>query len=414
MGDGSDVSGLFEEGDEPDFVEQVSEKLEAEAHSKRTVSAAEYVAACRQVWRASSKDKVYFLKRLVDEVVESNTDSQDSPATAISRAVGTADGIYCILYGAQNPEGELIGAGPDYVVPNDGAVRKHVLAIESHLPTEEPPEPREDLFLLAYFDVLGFKSMLARLGADGILGLYRQMFEKTLNEAVKNKRWHLSSGPNRDGSAYSVMQFIPVETAHFSDSLLIWAPGQPAFFWGFLYRVMDVFCEALKIGIPLRGALAIGPAVLHKRTNIFVGPPIVEASSLEAGQDWLGVACGPSFQQLPPMAFPIRADQFLLYDPPMKPGKNGLAGGLALDWPRWWRDHYTEDVEQVITGLRDASPPNCAKYYDAAVAFVRCSLERKDEPFEPPPGDPEQAARAMSVAEVAERLRHLRIEADRS
>lgn len=66
MTDGADTSVLFEDGDDPDFVKQVSEHLEAGAHVKRTVSPFEYVATCRQVWRASQKDKVYFLKRLVD------------------------------------------------------------------------------------------------------------------------------------------------------------------------------------------------------------------------------------------------------------------------------------------------------------------------------------------------------------
>lgn len=341
-------------------------------------------------------------------------ESLESPPRAVARpAPGSADGIYCVLYGAQDQNGKLLGAEPDYVVPDDGAVRKHVLAIESHLPTEEPPEPEEDLFLLAYFDVLGFKSMLARLGADGILGLYRQVFETTIKHAVENKRWCSSPGCSPDGTGYTVMQFIPVETAHFSDSLLVWAPGQPAFFWGFLDRVMDVFCEALKIGVPLRGALAIGPAVLHKRTNIFVGHPIVEASSLEAGQDWLGVACGPSFRQIPPQIFPIRADQFLLYNPPMKPGRSGLAGGLALDWPRWWREHYSDDIEHVITTLRDQSPPICAKYYDAAIDFARRSWKRREQPFESSPGDSEWADRRLTVAEIAERMRSIRVRPDR-
>jgi hypothetical protein len=59
-------------------------------------------------------------------------------------------------------------------------------------------------------------------------------------------------------------------------------------------RCADMVCEALKMGLPLRGALAVGKAVMHSRTGTFVGAPVVEAAKLEQSQDWLGVSLGPS------------------------------------------------------------------------------------------------------------------------
>jgi len=62
----------------------------------------------------------------------------------------------------------------------------------------------------------------------------------------------------------------------------------------FMVRCADMVCEALKLGVPLRGALAVGPAVMHSRTVTFVGAPLVEAARLEQSQDWLGVSLGDS------------------------------------------------------------------------------------------------------------------------
>jgi hypothetical protein len=75
--------------------------------------------------------------------------------------------------------------------------------------------------------------------------------------------------------------------AYFSDTILLWCPLVPAFAAIFVERCADMIGEALSMGIPLRGAVTLGDAVLDEKTSTYIGKPIVEAAMLEKGQDWI-------------------------------------------------------------------------------------------------------------------------------
>jgi hypothetical protein len=386
---------LFRENDEPKFVEAVKDYLQSGLHTKREATAKEYVARCRAVWQCCQRDAAYPVKILIDELAgppeHPDRRPRDFSRVAEERnSTPSGEAVYCALYGFVTPDGTLLGVGPDYLPPDDAGVRKHVLAIPSDLETEEPEEPKLQPHVLAFFDVLGFKAKLADLGAEGILGLYRTLFEQTVDDTVSENRWDLRPEQFADGTSCAVMRWLPIRSAFFSDTLILWSPLHPAFFDGFLDRVMTFFCQALEIGVPLRGAVAAGQAILHKQTNIFIGEPLVEAASLETGQEWTGIVCGPSFREVSKQVL-LRADQFLVYDAPMKAGKGDQASGIVLDWPRRWRDRTSEDIEEVLSRLRDASPTSSRQKYDEAIAFTRYSFEQRQYPYRPPPVSEEAA-----------------------
>lgn len=67
---------------------------------------------------------------------------------------------------------------------------------------------------------------------------------------------------------------------------------------GFYEKCMEIFIEAIKRGIPLRGAISRGAAIMNEEKMLYLGQPIVEAARAEAAQNWLGIALTRSCQEV--------------------------------------------------------------------------------------------------------------------
>ncbi|HLJ89914.1 MAG TPA: hypothetical protein VKZ53_24110 [Candidatus Angelobacter sp.] len=138
----------------------------------------------------------------------------------------------------------------------------------------------------------------------------------------------------------------------------------------FMAPCADMVCETLQMGLPLRGALAAGTAVMHLRTGTSLGGPIVEAVRLEQSQDWFGVSLGNSM-----LAADISSEfdpQLVLpYAVPFKKGRARVYANLALDWPRRFLVRYQKDPIEAIHAV-DRSPRHHL-YYDNALKFAQFS-----------------------------------------
>lgn len=163
---------------------------------------------------------------------------------------------------------------------------------------------------------------------------------------------------------------LPIRHAYFSDTFLMWAPFHNAFVGVFLDRCSNLFCNALDAGFPMRGAISVGEVVLHRKSNTYLGEPLIEAARLEAAQDTLGVALGASVRSI---VFP--PDRIQRYDPPVKPGKEALLSGVVPDWPRFWRDFRNGSPVEKLLELR---VPDFAKSYDNAIDFASYSERNSD------------------------------------
>jgi hypothetical protein len=137
----------------------------------------------------------------------------------------------------------------------------------------------------------------------------------------------------------------------------------------FLSRCSSVLCEALKLGVPLRGAITAGQLILHKKTNTFLGLELVEAARLEKAQDWLGVALGASVRS-EQLRIPFDPRLIRLYQPPLKTGTEELFSGLVLDWPQRWHELHGSTVADAVEALRT---PGFDMYYDNAKMFIEQS-----------------------------------------
>lgn len=231
-------------------------------------------------------------------------------------------------------------------------------------------KPEVSQYIFAMFDILGFSEWLRTAGIQTILDAYHSLIETAVVRA--NEEGSLTAVQTNEGTLLVVAR-APVY-AYGSDTLLMWCPLAAPLVGDFVERCNDLMCEALRMGIPLRGALTLGDAVLDKQSSFFLGEPIVEAANLEKGQNWLGTGLGKS-ATWPPFLTQLHGTAVIEYTPPMKEKFAHHASPIVLDWPRRWRDRFGTCPSEKLRELRSLKFP---LYWDNAVKFAEYSLEKND------------------------------------
>jgi len=222
-----------------------------------------------------------------------------------------------------------------------------------------------DLHLVCLLDVLGFESLLRRLGLVGLHQKYA-----SLVDYVKQQTGGLDVVPTPDG--HVAVGSLVVGNAYFSDSLLFWTRYSKLAVPSFTHLVAEAVCFGLEAELPLRGAIAVGEAVLDADTGIFLGEPLVEVARTERTQQWIGASFGPSFSE-PRFSGGFYLHAVLPYKSHYKDRTSRHATGMAVDWPRRWRESRMSDPRPLLRSLdRD---PVFSAYYDQAVRFIDFSYE---------------------------------------
>jgi hypothetical protein len=167
---------------------------------------------------------------------------------------------------------------------------------------------------------------------------------------------------------------FPIRYAYFSDSLLLWIKKDASLFPEFLGRCGKVFCTALKLSMPLRGAITVGKQIMHNKSNTYLGAPLIEAARLETAQNWIGLSLGKSFIA-PENSLPIHPAYVRIFEAPVKEGKNTLLSGLVLDWTNIWDELYKESPIGTIESMKRSG---YEKYYENTIAFYKMASNDKD------------------------------------
>jgi hypothetical protein len=164
--------------------------------------------------------------------------------------------------------------------------------------------------------------------------------------------------------------------AYFSDTILLWAPYELPVVESFLDSVLQFFCEALSNGLPLRGCITFGDAIMDQDQGVFLGEPIIEGSWGEAAQEWVGVAFGPSLER-PPFGWVGALRHVIPFAQHIKAGKDDCVLTIALDWPRRWRAVYARragvGASECLSRLNTIA--GFERYYEKADLLVRASSE---------------------------------------
>ncbi len=353
---------LFLSSDSAEFKENIDMLMARGAPSLSSIEPVDYVKRCRRLWKHARTDALYSRRLLRDKIIS-----------------GEGDELYCMVFAEINVETD--STGTTWKEPRDYLSRRKPLGPRRYeficvYPAgalrPEPNEPEISIQLVALFDVLGFESMITNTTLQELHRKYLALIHDTFVPSVAPDNYSRAVGMFAGALREGYLK-LPIHYAYFSDSLLLWAPYHNAFVGTFLDRCSSLFCNALSSSIPLRGAISVGETILHKKSNTYLGMPLLEATRLEKAQETMGVGlcnscCSISF---PP-------DRVMRYDPPikaLKPGTKSPLSGLVLDWPRHWADFRRDFPIDKINSIKDI---NFAKYYDNAVSFVQHSERNRD------------------------------------
>jgi hypothetical protein len=256
-------------------------------------------------------------------------------------------------------------------------------------------------YFIGLFDVLGFETKFARLGLSGMAELYDALIGdvNAMNAHAVELEQGLALGDEAiwtaDGDAFV---FNRVNGAYASDSIVLWAhahfaearalsqtqrvsrASDPAKRWMYHFIPCDRFldacnqllCHALEIGLPLRGALALGPGIVEQQRRVFLGQPMIDAARAEKGQKIIGAAFTPSFlDQVVPTRFGVPFKKHIKAD------SEPLLSEYVLDWPRHWRRTRSEDLRGAVDGLNQNA--EFATYYENTQQFIDASEARSPQ-----------------------------------
>ena len=369
----------FRDTDDDVFKRWMTYFLQGGAPALRGVTAQDYVECFRRLWKACETEEVFNLKVPIDTRVSTLWLQRLAPppgSTDTFVAQPCAD--LCVVAVAQvRLDGSFVRAPRGYSPPpmRPGTHRAVTVVLPDLVPFDEPENPTPALYVLAIFDVLGFSNKLKELGLEEMNRRYDLLIKEALEPYAAGSQWAQLLVTGQDNVCWPGAFRLPIRYAYFSDTILLWIPYSPYIVRPFLDRLLSMFCEALRLGLPLRGAVSAGTAILHNRTTKFLGDPLVVAATLEKAQNWLGAAYGvcPEAETL---SVEVRPYQLMLYDAPLKDKQEAPPlSGLVLDWPRRWREIYHASAKDVVLRLRTRG---FETYYDAALAFIEHSDANPD------------------------------------
>lgn len=248
-------------------------------------------------------------------------------------------------------------------------------------------ELRSELSTLALFDVLGFSDRLAAMGLPRIYAIYRELAD--LLDGMKepgafgfwvptdfdgNVEAQYEKAARGEGSRWAPAASVNGNpgVAYFSDTIMLWMPYDPVRCGAFVDLSIHFFCRALNLGMPLRGALAIGDLHMDPSRGIFLGRPIIEGARAEAAQSWCGYSLGPSFRRYPCI---VPADRFRDYTDHIKPGREEAVLPIGVDWTWHWRDTFPATSLASLAAAFRRKPDD--PYWTATLSFAEASAAAK-------------------------------------
>jgi len=221
-------------------------------------------------------------------------------------------------------------------------------------------------YMIGMFDVLGFEKRVQRIGLDRIYGEYKELLDAV---GRRDSRLLVAALPTAENPSVCVAALGShiLEHAYFSDTILVWSNYDRVRADSFLSICADLICESILLRLPLRGALAVGPAKMEPAEGVFLGTPIIEVAHVEREQNWIGVSLGPSLHA---QQHSFDGRLVIPYRRHLKPGAT-WARTLVVDWPRYWRDNRSEDLLSLLHRMRPRGDGR--EKYDMTIAFVRYS-----------------------------------------
>lgn len=166
--------------------------------------------------------------------------------------------------------------------------------------------------------------------------------------------------------------------AFFSDTFILWVEYDGFLqnrMGGFYEKCSMIFIEALKKGIPLRGSIARGTAIMDEDNKLYLGKPLAEVAKAETAQQWLGIGLTKSCERI----YPTEASFVFPFKNHIKKDKEKFLSCTVLDWARYWREHEDEHVDPKIYIDKINTNSNFSLYYDITKEYIDDSQKGDDQ-----------------------------------
>jgi hypothetical protein len=139
-----------------------------------------------------------------------------------------------------------------------------------------------NLKALAMFDVLGFKALRQRLGAEGLKALYHNL---VLNRCDRVLSKHILAWEEIFGQS---LKDDLIGFSFFSDTIIIYSTNDDDWLSNLvlLKCCEEILIESLSGKTPLRGALVAGELIIDG--SIIIGEAVEKAYEIEQKQLWSG------------------------------------------------------------------------------------------------------------------------------
>ena len=260
---------------------------------------------------------------------------------------------------------------------------------------------QEQFYSIALFDILGFSNYVTTHGNQTILELYNKLLDIVYTPDISK------AVPIRMSDDWKEGQYIAnanghVNVCHFSDTFIIYVHylcrkeaywlatpkyGPTLYCWEkkilpifpffiknikSIYRsyrlVWTFFCQSIIAGIPLRGCVSSGFALMDSNKSIYFGTPLVEAARGEPARKAIGISFGKSFNSHHPVYndYFIPFWDFIKTDDP----KSKFISPMVLDWSRYWRiSPDFKDFSFADCIKKKNTNPDLSEYYDNAISL---------------------------------------------
>ncbi len=226
--------------------------------------------------------------------------------------------------------------------------------------------PEEKEIILAFFDILGSSKRLVNNEYQRVYNFYQYMVKLCSETEVALS----SPGILPWEQEYEIIMLHPMHHAFFSDTFILWIEYdnfiQPRM-GGFYEKCSIIFIEALKKGIPLRGSIARGTAIMDEKNKLYLGKPLSEAAKAEPAQRWLGIGLTKSCEKI----YPTEAQFVFPFKKHIKKEKENILSQAVLDWARYWRENEKGNPEKYIDEINIDS--QFSIYYEITKEYIKTS-----------------------------------------
>lgn len=363
-----------------EFSEDIIKRyLDAEIYLQRGMTRQEYIEVCKEKWDNMKYDPQTEKKIIVDFLMPfpSETIGGSHPINSFDY-FETYDDVDNIP--EKRNDIECLVAKEVLFKTNSQDGLEIIEDFPTKIPSaeffEEEDTLNHEMYFVALFDVLGFSNLVNKVGSKGVIDIYQKLINLTLlNKSYKSYE-RIRVAPNKYvmGTIYA-----PIKCTYFSDTIIFYLKVPPFKFYmvsPFVSKCADLICEALLLGIPLRGSINFGEGIMHKPTNTYIGKAITEAAQLEKDQKWLGASFCNSF-----IINEIREDlnEKLIVPTYCNHFKKGTASAspyLTLDWIDRWHSKEYPDLEITLVNLMNLAPEENKEYYQNTIDFIKFSEQQ--------------------------------------